>query len=210
MSKKNAMTEFLLCLFLGVFGAHKFYVGKIGMGILYLFTAGLFGIGWLVDTIVLLMHVIKKDEEKNIQQEKSFQNFNVAGANYYQHELNKIAKIIKSQIPPDAMWRGKSDDQIRSSKSDKPFYELPILPQTGDIVLAREPDNPHDKNAVRVDLFGIKVGYVPAEINTVVWKSYQSSNNLQWILFGGRYKEFDGEEVIVRSMPYKVEIGIAA
>ena len=40
---------------LGIFGAHKFYEGKIGMGILYLFTVGLFGIGWVIDLIVLLL-----------------------------------------------------------------------------------------------------------------------------------------------------------
>ena len=32
----------------------KFYEGKIGMGILYLFTAGFFGIGVLIDFITLL------------------------------------------------------------------------------------------------------------------------------------------------------------
>lgn len=52
---KNKWVSFLLCLFLGFFGAHKFYEGKIGMGILYLFTGGLLGIGWIVDCIVLLM-----------------------------------------------------------------------------------------------------------------------------------------------------------
>lgn len=51
---KNKWVSVLLCFFLGFFGAHKFYEGKIGMGILYLFTAGLFGIGALIDFIVLL------------------------------------------------------------------------------------------------------------------------------------------------------------
>ena len=51
---KNKWVAFLLCLFLGYLGAHKFYEGKAGGGILYLFTFGLFGIGWFIDCIVLL------------------------------------------------------------------------------------------------------------------------------------------------------------
>ncbi len=54
-SSRSRLVAVLLCLFTGVFGVHKFYLGKIGMGILYIFTYGLFGIGWLVDMIVLLL-----------------------------------------------------------------------------------------------------------------------------------------------------------
>lgn len=52
--EKNKWVAFLLCFFLGYFGIHKFYEGKVGMGILYLLTFGLCGIGWIVDTILLL------------------------------------------------------------------------------------------------------------------------------------------------------------
>ena len=50
---KSKTTAYLLWFFLGVFGVHKFYLGKIGMGILYLFTAGFFGIGLLIDLFTL-------------------------------------------------------------------------------------------------------------------------------------------------------------
>lgn len=53
--EKNKWVALLLCIFLGVFGAHKFYEGKFLMGILYIFTLGLFLIGWVVDIILILM-----------------------------------------------------------------------------------------------------------------------------------------------------------
>ena len=48
---KSKVVALLLCIFLGGLGIHRFYVGKVGTGILYLFTGGLFGIGTLVDII---------------------------------------------------------------------------------------------------------------------------------------------------------------
>ncbi len=52
---RNKWVSIALCLFgLGFFGAHKFYEGKTVAGLLYLFTAGLFGIGVVLDIISLL------------------------------------------------------------------------------------------------------------------------------------------------------------
>ena len=52
---KNKWVALCLCIFLGVLGAHKFYEGKIGMGILYLLTGGLLGIGVVIDIIGILV-----------------------------------------------------------------------------------------------------------------------------------------------------------
>lgn len=52
--EKNKWVSLLLCIFIGWLGGHKFYEEKFGMGILYLFTMGLFGIGIFIDFIVLL------------------------------------------------------------------------------------------------------------------------------------------------------------
>ena len=51
---RNKWVALCLCIFLGYVGAHKFYEGKVGMGILYLCTGGLFCIGWIIDIISLL------------------------------------------------------------------------------------------------------------------------------------------------------------
>lgn len=52
--QKDKTVALILCIFFGFFGAHKFYENKPGIGILYFFTAGLFGIGWFIDIIALL------------------------------------------------------------------------------------------------------------------------------------------------------------
>lgn len=54
VSFKSRTAAALLCFFFGALGVHRFYAGKVGTGILWLFTVGLFGIGALVDFIVIL------------------------------------------------------------------------------------------------------------------------------------------------------------
>ncbi len=52
--EKSKWVALLLCFFFGFAGAHKFYEGKIGMGVLYFVTLGLLGIGVIIDFISLL------------------------------------------------------------------------------------------------------------------------------------------------------------
>ena len=53
ISKKSKTTALLLCIFLGLFGIHRFYVGKVGTGLIYMFSWGLFGVGWIVDIVMI-------------------------------------------------------------------------------------------------------------------------------------------------------------
>ena len=61
---------FLLCFFLGGLGVHRYYVGKIGTGILYTLTAGVFGIGYLVDFIKIICGKFTDKDGNYIQRKK--------------------------------------------------------------------------------------------------------------------------------------------
>lgn len=56
---KSKLVTLLLCWFLGIFGVHRFYNGKIITGVLYLFTGGLWGVGVFVDMILILVNSFK-------------------------------------------------------------------------------------------------------------------------------------------------------
>jgi TM2 domain-containing membrane protein YozV len=57
----------ILLTFLGVFGIHRFYLGKWGTGILYLVTVGLFGIGLIYDFWTLNSQISELNVSKHVK-----------------------------------------------------------------------------------------------------------------------------------------------
>ena len=61
-SEKGFVPTLLLCILLGSLGVHRFYVGKVGTGLLQLFTAG--GLGfWVLYDLIMIATSNFKDKE---------------------------------------------------------------------------------------------------------------------------------------------------
>jgi len=65
ISTKSRTTTFILVFLVGVFGIHRFYVGKVGTGLIWLFTFGCFGLEAVIDFWLVLLGGFK-DKEGNI------------------------------------------------------------------------------------------------------------------------------------------------
>jgi TM2 domain-containing membrane protein YozV len=65
-SAKSRLVALLLCFFLGTLGVHRFYVGKIGTGILMLITLGGLGIWVVIDLILILAGTFSDHEGRRV------------------------------------------------------------------------------------------------------------------------------------------------
>lgn len=148
---KRKWTAFVLCLLLGWIGAHRFYVGKNGSGFLYLFTFGLFGLGWFWDALMILLGQFKDGRGMQLVADGAGAGagahgaavdlpgvgscqVEIVGESFYQDTLRKIGHAYAS---------GKR--------------------QEVEARLILEGNNPKDPQAVRIDIQGKPVGYLSRE-----------------------------------------------
>ena len=68
MTDKRILPAFLLCFFLGIFGAHRVYVGKIGTAVLQIVTLGGLGIWSLIDLIMIIVGAFTDKEGNKLTQ----------------------------------------------------------------------------------------------------------------------------------------------
>lgn len=66
--RKSFQITLLLCFFLGHLGVHRFYVGKIGTGILMLLTAGGLGIWYTIDMVMIILGKFKTKKHQLLKQ----------------------------------------------------------------------------------------------------------------------------------------------
>ena len=66
-SDKNFIILLLLSIFIGGLGIDRFYLGKIGTGVLKLITLGGFGVWWLIDLIIIVSGNMKDAEGRVVR-----------------------------------------------------------------------------------------------------------------------------------------------
>jgi hypothetical protein len=67
-SHRKLLVAFILAFFLPLTGVHRFYVGRIGTGILQLLTVGGCGVWWLIDLVKILSGTFEDDEGRRVSE----------------------------------------------------------------------------------------------------------------------------------------------
>ena len=127
-------------------------------------------------------------------------DFLLMGTNYHEEEAELAADFLSEGIH----YFGKDNKSLKSYMLEtyKPVYKYNKL-KTVDVHLLPEPSNPHDKNAVKVLVNNIFVGYLPAVIASQI-SSYIANPNYRYDAIltgrGGPYKtlNIETERVVSR------------
>lgn len=186
-NKNQPIVNLILTVFLGYLGVHRFYRKQYKLGILYLFTLGLFGIGWLVDIICAISSLVKMSTTESdisgreIPASVITENYYVTGIKYHQKDLESLGIINQDYALSKTQLYEKG--LIESN-----IYEYNFNPIFID--LKPEPDNPYDPNAIMVLIDNAHVGYIKKGNCTHI-KKLLNSNSIVSIsahIGGGNFK----------------------
>lgn len=193
-------TYFVLALLGGWFGLHKFVQKQTKTGILYLFTFGLFGIGWFVD-IIIAASKLKSQSTKavGLSHHNYTMQINVVGEHY---KKNDIASVMSG----NRMYNLPDHEFINKIEPRKYIYRFKYRETEAQLIL--EPNNPYDANAIKVVIDNIHVGYVPASYCVDLKRKLPKIKSVRAKLHGGDYKYHSNNEVFKTESDFSIELDI--
>ncbi len=221
--KKSKNVTLLLCIFLGYLGIHHLYVGRYKMFLLYLFTGGLFAIGWILDIILIVSNKFK-DSNGNIIT-SSLPSSHVP-SNYIQNQVstnsvpNQVKPIQPKSISIPEVVNGEhlkysyESVELYVVENNKPNFAQLSLGSSIDFI--PEPTNEYDSKAIMVYTNGIKLGYLNKGtlqdmVNDYLNKSLPIVSHLTYLdnettsikVFIGFYKGNPYKELLANPNSYK-------
>lgn len=214
------MGMFLVCLLFGYLGIHKFIEKKTGLGVLYLLTCGLFGIGWIVDCIIYLTKWLKSrpkktdssypaareanqtlDKSDSIETPKAIETTEPNPEPIEeQYETHRVAGVSFRQKQILTLAEENPEYDVSKKELLDPFsyklhgrriYQYTFNPMN--VELVPEPENPQDPNAIKVIVDNVHVGYIKREANSHI-NQLISEDRIDYIkafIGGGKYKCVD-------------------
>ena len=111
VSEKSFVATLILCLLLGGFGVHRFYVGKIGTGVAMIFTFGGLGIWVLVDFILICIGSFRDIEGRIVKYQRVTVN-GQANNTGIAEELEKFAKLKEKGIISEEEFNKKKEELL--------------------------------------------------------------------------------------------------
>lgn len=112
LSDKEFLPTFLLCFFFGGIGIHRFYVGKVGTGVLMILTLGGLGLWILIDLVMILIGSFRDIEGRIIKYNSGNQppsaNSNIGIA----AELGELATLKEKGILTEEEFNQKKEQLL--------------------------------------------------------------------------------------------------
>lgn len=197
---KNKDINLILCIIGGWFGLHHFYNKKIGLGLLYFCTGGLFCIGWIIDIIKIatLKEItsngsnVKNNKKKNAIDEDNNQKFKceiIKNDNKSEFKDFIDTLIYFEELDRKSLYDGYSNKEIKESGFKVYMCENISLP----CEIIGNNDNFHYELKYTDHNNNYYFGYIPEEYNQIITEII----NDREIIYGGMifeygyYKEYD-------------------
>lgn len=120
------MKEFLITFFFGWLGVHRFMKKQYVLGVVYLLTLGVFGIGWVIDTIIALINLTKRTESQATMQPQ--ENTNQCSGGWGVQPSKRLVKSFDTKIVGTFAKCDLDSDETRQHMIGfvKPKWELEL------------------------------------------------------------------------------------
>jgi len=112
-SDKDFVITLLICVFLGGLGVHRFFVDKIGTGVLMLVTLGGLGIWWIIDIILIVTGSFEDSEGRVIAYQAAGSAVNREPEKDIPAEIRKFAELKKDGLISEEEFDKKKEELLR-------------------------------------------------------------------------------------------------